>query len=495
MYDLADLSKPIFVVHNFGALPPLLTHSHAPPTARNVAREDIIEILLGDLGDHVTKAPYLIARNSHDDLTIYKLFVSPTSKSVSFVKITNPVLAKPRVSSGPAPTDEPIQPPLTVLQNLGGYAAVFLPGPDPSLVLASSHSVPHVHRLAGTAVRSLAPFHTASADRGFVFIDSSGTLRVCLLPAPATEWDFSGPWSARKIYLNESIRAVTWYDPMSVYVGATNSRVPFTLETEDGQIPAPEDAEESENSTPNPQLANTPPAFHPKINHSDLVVINPATWGIVDRHRFAHNEVVLTLSTVSLETSEHTHERRPLIAVGTGLFRGEDFSARGCIYVFEVIEVVPEPGRPETNRKLKLLVREEVKGTVSSICGVNGYLLCAQGQKIMVRGLKEDLTVLPVAFMDLNCYVSVAKSFQGLVLLGDVLKSVCFAGFSEEPYKVQLFGKDPGEVEVVAGEFLPDGRSMGIVVATADGDLLVMQYDPERMCFLIPQRPAAMFFP
>lgn len=101
----------------------------------------------------------------------------------------------------------------------------------------------------------------------------------------------------------------------------------------------------------------------------------------------------------------------------------------------------------------------------------------------MVRGLKEDLTVLPVAFMDLNCYVSVAKSFQGLVLLGDVLKSVCFAGFSEEPYKVQLFGKDPGEVEVVAGEFLPDGRSMGIVVATADGDLLVMQYDPERMCF------------
>jgi len=83
-----------------------------------------------------------------------------------------------------------------------------------------------------------------------------------------------------------------------------------------------------------------------------------------------------------LEVSEQTKLRKELLAVGTGIMTGEDHAARGAIYVFEVIEVVPEPGKPETNRKFKLLVREEVKGTVSAICGVNGFLLAAQGQKV-----------------------------------------------------------------------------------------------------------------
>jgi len=48
----------------------------------------------------------------------------------------------------------------------------------------------------------------------------------------------------------------------------------------------------------------------------------------------------------------------------------------------------------------------------------------------MVRGLKEDMSLLPVAFMDMNMYVSVAKSLHGMVLFGDFLKSMWFVGFS-----------------------------------------------------------------
>lgn len=107
------------------------------------------------------------------------------------------------------------------------------------------------------------------------------------------------------------------------------------------------------------------------------------------RFKFAHNEIALVVKTIEMEISEHTKERKQLVAVGTGIFKGEDHSARGGIYVFEIIEVVPEPGKPETNCKLKLVCREEVKGTVSAICGVNGYLLAAQGQKVL------DYTLLP----------------------------------------------------------------------------------------------------
>lgn len=55
---------------------------------------------------------------------------------------------------------------------------------------------------------------------------------------------------------------------------------------------------------------------------------------------------------------------------------------RGATYLFEIVDVIPEPNRPETNKKLKLVCREEVKGVVSTLCDINGYLLSAQRQKV-----------------------------------------------------------------------------------------------------------------
>ena len=49
----------------------------------------------------------------------------------------------------------------------------------------------------------------------------------------------------------------------------------------------------------------------------------------------------------------------------------------------------------------------------------------------------------------------------------------------EEPYKLQLFGRDQAGLEVMAAEFLPDGKNLYIIAADADGDLHVMQFDPE----------------
>jgi cleavage and polyadenylation specificity factor subunit 1 len=49
----------------------------------------------------------------------------------------------------------------------------------------------------------------------------------------------------------------------------------------------------------------------------------------------------------------------------------------------------------------------------------------------------------------------------------------------EEPYKLQLFGRDQLGLEVIAAEFLPDGKNLYIIAADGDGDLHVMQFDPE----------------
>jgi cleavage and polyadenylation specificity factor subunit 1 len=74
-------------------------------------------------------------------------------------------------------------------------------------------------------------------------------------------------------------------------------------------------------------------------------------------------------------------QRKTFLVVGTAFLKGEDYSMRGRVLIFDVIEVVPEPGRPETNHKLKLLVKEEVKGAVSAVTAVNGYLCVSIGPK------------------------------------------------------------------------------------------------------------------
>ena len=146
------------------------------------------------------------------------------------------------------------------------------------------------------------------------------------------------------------------------------------------------------------------------------------------------SEVVTCIRTISLEVSEHTHERQNLVCVGTAFLRGPDLPSLGNIFIFAVIPVVPEPDRPETGCAFKLITEEEVKGAVTSLSGIGsqGFLLVAQGQKCMVRGLKEDGSLLPVAFLDMQCYVSVVRELDGtgLCLMGDAVKGVWFCGYS-----------------------------------------------------------------
>jgi cleavage and polyadenylation specificity factor subunit 1 len=140
------------------------------------------------------------------------------------------------------------------------------------------------------------------------------------------------------------------------------------------------------------------------------------------------------MKVLNLEVSEVTHQRKPLLCIGTAIVNGEDLPTKGNIYIFDVISVVPELDRPETGSKLKLIVKEEVKGAVTALSevGTEGFLLMAQGQKCLVRGLKEDQTLLPVAFIDMQCYVTVAKALKGtgMVLMGDATKGVWFSGYT-----------------------------------------------------------------
>ena len=139
------------------------------------------------------------------------------------------------------------------------------------------------------------------------------------------------------------------------------------------------------------------------------------------------------------------------------MLRGPDLPSMGNIYILAVIPVVPEPDHPETGRALKLIAKEEVKGAVTSLSGIGtqGFLLVAQGQKCMVRGLKEDGSLLPVAFLDMQCYVSVVREVEGtgLCLMGDAVKGIWFCGYTVQtppkkpPFTIMTHTRNADQIE------------------------------------------------
>lgn len=420
-------------------------------------------------------ANLLQLRHANDDLTLYQPFRYKMgaslefSKTLFFQKLPNMAFAKsPEEADQDDATHQPRNLSMRWCNNVAGYSTVFLPGASPSFILKSSKSIPRVLPLQGSGVIAMSPFHTEGCEHGFIYADSHNIARVTQLP---DDWSFAETGLAvKKIAIGKDIAAVAYHPPTQSYVLGCNTIEPFELPKDDDY---------------HKEWARENIPFKPTVDRGVLQLVSPITWTVVDTVQMEQCETVLCVETLNLEVSESTNERKQLIAVGTALIKGEDLPTRGHIYVYEIADVIPQPGRPETSKKLKLIAKEDIpRGAVTALSevGTQGLMLVAQGQKCMVRGLKEDGSLLPVAFMDMNCYVTAAKELPGtgLCLMADAFKGVWFTGYTEEPYKMMLFGKSSTKLEVLNADFLPDGKELFIVASDADGHIHILQFDPER---------------
>ncbi|EFR01919.1 serine/threonine protein kinase [Nannizzia gypsea CBS 118893] len=469
IFRLPNITEPLCRVDNLNLLPSNLPYESS--SRRPVNRETLTELLVADLGDAIHKSPYMILRTKHDDLVLYEPYriTGENGRSkLQFIKAVNHVVMGPRtnqpmnkdINRSPSPSKL-----LRALSDVCGYKTVFMSGQNPCFILKSAIARPNVLRLRGKAVQSLTGFHIAACERGFAYVDEDNVIRMSRLPSNTR---FDSAWATRKIPLGEQVDCI-------VYSSASESYVIGTSTKEDFKLP-----EDDESHT---EWRNEFITFLPQLDRGTVKLLEPKNWSAIDIYEVEPAERITCIKIIRLEISETTHERKDMVVVGSAVAKGEDIVPKGCIRVFEIIDVVPDPDHPEKNKKLKLFAREEVKGAVTAVSGIGGqgFLIVAQGQKCMVRGLKEDGSLLPIAFKDTQCYVNVLKELKGtgMCIIGDAFKGLWFTGYSEEPYKLDLFGKENENLAVVDADFLPDGNKLYILVADDDCNLHVLQYDPE----------------
>ncbi|KAJ1919551.1 mRNA cleavage and polyadenylation factor subunit [Mycoemilia scoparia] len=339
----------------------------------------------------------------------------------------------------------------------------------------------------------------AMCENGIVAITQNGSLLIATLPDNGI--DYSQPWPMRHIPIGPktgvgslAAASIAYHPTSGDYGIITCTTKPFYLKEQDPEVALAE-AKASDAVTIDPNSMVAPPlipehersdvattSVPPQVPRFQLELVAPVGLETVDVHQFQLNEHVTAIKCMSLESKETDTGRKDFLVVGTTFVLGEEVTTRGKVYIWEVHEVVPQPGRPQTNRKLKLRYQKEFKGAISAIEELKGNLVMSIGSKLYVQSFEDNENLVSVAFLDCQCYITSMVSLRNFLIIGDLVKGVWFVGFQEEdPTKLQVLGVDyNSELPVSMVDYHVVGKDrLAILVADVlDGNMHVFTYSP-----------------
>lgn len=193
-------------------------------------------------------------------------------------------------------------------------------------------------------------------------------MRISRLPSDGIQYDM--PWPIRKVPMKKAVRHIRYHPTSQTYIVVTAVPDPFIVKDEnnvavhDGAAPAPMTAAGTTvtgaNGTPTPTAGTAPttadatpdgaaaseptasiaaaaklkssgPGFRPSSDRQTLELVSPVTWETVDRYQLQEYEIVTSMETVSLESTQDASGRKKFMAVGTSFIKGEDSTMRGTV--------------------------------------------------------------------------------------------------------------------------------------------------------------------
>ena len=101
-------------------------------------------------------------------------------------------------------------------------------------------------------------------------------------------------------------------------------------------------------------------------------------------------------------------------------------------YIFEIVEVVPDPAIAPTRwYKLRLRCRDDAKGPVTAVCGFQGYLVSSMGQKVRLFFHPQAPFFDPLYDLKVQFCYSDSASFLAFIHFGAMHArfGACFLGF------------------------------------------------------------------
>ncbi|KLO09211.1 cleavage factor protein [Schizopora paradoxa] len=452
-------------------LPPIISDTFDPPalslpdeTPRAAQELDIDQIQMAPLGD-THPQPHLMVLLRCGQFAVYQaipddkmIWPDSSSRSSSLSLKFSKVMSRAFEPRKEVTEKSTLSEQRRILRTLVPFttspsadcsiSGVFFTGDQPCWIFASSKDGVRIHT-CGYAVGDF-----------FLYTDEG----PCLLEwMPGINIGTSMP--SKSVTTGKHYTNVTFNAPTGLIVAASSLPGRFGLYDEEGNSAWERDA------------ANV---NYPFAEASSLELYTPDFSCVVDGYEFMPNEFVNALECIPLETQSTESGSKEYVVVGTTINRGEDLAVKGATYIFEIVEVVANPEDPPScNFKLRLLCRDDAKGPVTAVCGLNGYLVSTMGQKLFVRAFDLDERLVGVAFLDVGLYVTSIRTIKNLLLIGDVAKSVWFVAFQEDPFKLVIIAKDVQHRCVTSADFLFSAEGQFyIALGDEDGVLRLLEYEP-----------------
>jgi hypothetical protein len=324
--------------------------------------------------------------------------------------------------------------------NIAGFPGFMVTGSNPYMVFQCPRSgiTAHPIWLDGSIV-SFTPLKNTNicpSLSGFIYLNNKLNIRICSLPSEdcngRLQIYYDSSWISRKIQLRQTVHFIVYHEESKTYAVVTSISEPTNKIV---QLKGGEDKEEEE-------FEKDSNFILPQKSQFFIQLYTPTTWEALPlgRHELSDWEHVSCLKIVNLPFEGHSSGFRSYLAASTINCYNEDVNSRGKIFIFDVIETVPEPDKPLTNIKMKIIFEKEQKGPVSCLESVNGYLIGGVGQKVFIwEYINNEL--IGKAFIDTHFFVHRMVALKNFVLIADLHRSISLIHFQKDYTKLSFVAK------------------------------------------------------
>ena len=474
LYTVPDF-KLRFVSHNFPQQADVLCdHQKEKVGVRlDTGGSPVIEILMVGLG-MAGRRPILMARTKDLEIVMYELYpyngksLAQDQLRVRFKKMNHGLILRERKKKRESHSSVSVRrSSLRYFSDIAGYEGVFIAGPYPHWIFLTSRGELRCHPMSiDGSVTTFSPFHIVNCPQGFLYFNRKSELRICVLPGHLS---YDAAWPVRKVPLRCTPHFITFHIESKIFAVVTSVSEPtnkiWKFNGDDKELSIEDRSDRF---------------IYPTLMKFSVQLFSPSTWEAIPGTRLQLDdwEYVTCMKHLYLSSEGMHSGQRGFIVVGTNFNYGEDITSRGYIKIFDVIEVVPEPGQPLTKNKIKTVYDKEQKGPVTAISAVSGFLVTTVGQKIYIWQFK-DKDLHGIAFIDSQIYIHQIHSLKNFLLVGDVYKSINVLQYQQDYRTLSLISRDTQPLETFACEFTIDNGHLGFLASDSMRNLCIFMYSPD----------------